>query len=586
VVRPTASGTEALRCFAHDPPDVFVLGIGLPDADGRDVCQALRARGVRSPVPFLSARDGVTDCESGFHAGGDDYLTKPFALAELLVRVHALVRRADPPALRGRQGLVLDPAEHAIVGDDAHIALTPTEFRLLATLAARPGRLVRRSSLRAAGWPEGAIVHDNTLDAYVARIRRKLREAGAADAIATTRGVGYRLASIELVGHAEPAMRRASSEPHRMSGDSRPMKVLIVDDEVKLATLVRRGLQEEGMVADIAGRGEDALRLLAATAYDAIVLDVMLPGIDGFEVCRRLREDGVWSPVIMLTARDAIEDRVTGLDGGADDYLAKPFSLAELVARLRGLARRGAVDLPVVLQVGDLRLDAAMRRVWHGDTEIALSVKEYALLETFMRRPGQVLDRFQLLEHAWGTNTTTAPTSSTSTCTTCARRSTGRSASSRSRRSAAPATASEPTARAARSLAAAVDDHEVGDDARREAAREQDQADLAVPEAAHAVPDLADDIEDRAARQGVERELERLGGDAVADHRPDERRAAADEPGKQQPAPRGPDITERADDAEALGRVVQREADDQDGREPDLVGLRRDADGQPFREVV
>jgi two-component system response regulator MprA len=192
-VRATASGTEAVSSFADDPPDVLVLDIGLPDADGRDVCQALRARGVRSPVLFLSARDAVTDRLSGFHAGGDDYLTKPFALAELLVRVHALLRRAEPAEGGGPQGLVLDPAEHAILHDGTHVPLTPTEFRLLAALAARPGQLVHRAGLMSAGWPEGAIVHDNTLDAYVARIRRKLREAGASETIVTTRGVGYRL---------------------------------------------------------------------------------------------------------------------------------------------------------------------------------------------------------------------------------------------------------------------------------------------------------------------------------------------------------------------------------------------------------
>jgi two-component system, OmpR family, response regulator len=179
------------------------------------------------------------------------------------------------------------------------------------------------------------------------------------------------------------------------------VRVLIVEDEIKLAGLIRRGLRDEGMLADVAVKGEDALWMAGATAYDAIVLDVMLPGIDGFEVCRRLRDDGVWSPVLMLTARDAVEDRVAGLDGGADDYLVKPFSFDELVARLRALGRRGPVERPSVLEAGDLHLDPAARRVWRGDTEISLSAKEHALLETFMRRPGQVLDRFQLLEHAW-----------------------------------------------------------------------------------------------------------------------------------------------------------------------------------------
>ncbi|MGA8924894.1 MAG: response regulator transcription factor, partial [Solirubrobacterales bacterium] len=133
----------------------------------------------------------------------------------------------------------------------------------------------------------------------------------------------------------------------------------------------------------------------------AIVLDLMLPGIDGFEVCRRLREDGVWSPILMLTARDSVPDRVAGLDAGADDYLVKPFSYAELLARLRALARRGNGERSPQLQVGDLRMDPAKRQVWRGEEEVELSAKEFAVLEVFMRRPGEVLSRFQLLEHAW-----------------------------------------------------------------------------------------------------------------------------------------------------------------------------------------
>ncbi|MEA2310089.1 MAG: two-component system, OmpR family, response regulator [Solirubrobacteraceae bacterium] len=179
------------------------------------------------------------------------------------------------------------------------------------------------------------------------------------------------------------------------------MRVLVVEDEIKMASLIRRGLRSEGLAADVAIKGEDALWMAASTTYDAIVLDVMLPGIDGFETCRRLRESGIWSPVLMLTARDAIEDRVAGLDGGADDYLTKPFSFAELLARLRALARRGPVERPAVLEVGDLRLDPAARRVWRGETEVSLSAKEFQLLETFMRHPGEVLSRYQLLEHAW-----------------------------------------------------------------------------------------------------------------------------------------------------------------------------------------
>ena len=179
------------------------------------------------------------------------------------------------------------------------------------------------------------------------------------------------------------------------------MRILIVEDEIKMACLIRRGLREDGLAADVTGRGEDAIWMACATQYDVIVLDVMLPGIDGFETCRRLRAEAVWTPVLMLTARDGVEDRVAGLDGGADDYLTKPFSFAELLARLRALARRGSVERPTVLVTGDLRLDPATHQVWREDTEIFLSAKEFAILETFMRRPGEVLSRYQLLEHAW-----------------------------------------------------------------------------------------------------------------------------------------------------------------------------------------
>jgi two-component system, OmpR family, response regulator len=179
------------------------------------------------------------------------------------------------------------------------------------------------------------------------------------------------------------------------------VRVLIVEDDLRMASLVRRGLTGEGLAADIAGTGEDALWMAQAHPYDAIVLDVMLPGLDGFETCRRLRGAGVWVPVLMLTARDAVEDRVAGLDSGADDYLVKPFAFAELLARLRALARRGEGERPAVLAVGDLRLDPATREVQRGKTPIPLSAKEFALLEIFMRRPGQVLSRLHLLEHAW-----------------------------------------------------------------------------------------------------------------------------------------------------------------------------------------
>jgi two-component system OmpR family response regulator len=179
------------------------------------------------------------------------------------------------------------------------------------------------------------------------------------------------------------------------------MKVLVIEDKVKMAKLLRRALRGEGLAADIALRGEDALWMAGAGRYDAIVLDIMLPGIDGIETCRRLRAKGVWTPVLMLTARGRLADRVAGLDGGADDYLAKPFELPELMARLRALVRREPVRRPTVLEVGDLRLDPATRQVWRGGQAVELPAKCFALLETFMRRPGLVMTRYQLLEAAW-----------------------------------------------------------------------------------------------------------------------------------------------------------------------------------------
>jgi two-component system OmpR family response regulator len=179
------------------------------------------------------------------------------------------------------------------------------------------------------------------------------------------------------------------------------MRILVVEDQPKMARLIRRGLQEDGFSVDVADKGEDALWMAGSAPYDAVVLDVMLPGIDGFETCRRLRADAVWAPVLMLTARDSIEDRVAGLDQGADDYLVKPFSFAELAARLRALIRRGDRERPTILSVDGLELDPAARSVHRDGTPIELSQKEFALLETFMRRPGAVLSRLELLEHAW-----------------------------------------------------------------------------------------------------------------------------------------------------------------------------------------
>jgi two-component system, OmpR family, response regulator len=179
------------------------------------------------------------------------------------------------------------------------------------------------------------------------------------------------------------------------------MRVLVIEDEVKMAGLLKRGLEEEGYAVDVAGTGSDALWLGTENPYDAIVLDVMLPDQDGFEVCRQLRAGGRWAPVLMLTARDAVPDRVAGLDAGADDYLTKPFSFTELFARLRALVRRGAGERPAVLQAGDLALDPATRKVTRAGTPIDLTSKEFALLEYFLRHPGEALTRSRILEHVW-----------------------------------------------------------------------------------------------------------------------------------------------------------------------------------------
>jgi two-component system, OmpR family, response regulator len=188
-----ASGGDVLARTEKSLPDIFVIDIGLPDADGRDVCQALRARGIETPVLFLTARDAVVDRVAGFDAGGDDYVAKPFALVELVARIQALLRRARGSAAFEAAGIVLDPVSHAVSADGVEVPLTPTEFRLLALLLARPGEAVRRRELVRAGWPHGAIVRENTLDAYVARIRRKLKQIGGAPEIRTVHGVGYRV---------------------------------------------------------------------------------------------------------------------------------------------------------------------------------------------------------------------------------------------------------------------------------------------------------------------------------------------------------------------------------------------------------
>jgi two-component system response regulator MprA len=188
-----ATGGDALRAVEHEMPDAVVLDIGLPDSDGRDVCQALRGRGVQAPVLFLTARDAVSDRLAGFGAGGDDYLVKPFDVKELVARLRALLKRSAGQATIEAGSLRLDPAGHVASSGDTRVALTPTEFRLLAALAARPGDALRRRELREAAWPEGGIVHDNTMDAHLARLRRKLRDLPGSPEIRTVHGVGYSL---------------------------------------------------------------------------------------------------------------------------------------------------------------------------------------------------------------------------------------------------------------------------------------------------------------------------------------------------------------------------------------------------------
>ncbi len=194
---------------------------------------------------------------------------------------------------------------------------------------------------------------------------------------------------------------RLSGFSHRRVASLVSMRVLVVEDETRMSRLLKRGLEEEGHAVDLAADGPEGLWLATENPYSAIVLDVMLPGFDGFELCRRLRAAGVWAPVLMLTARDGVDDRVRGLDAGADDYLVKPFSLLELAARLRALARRDDRARPAVLREGDLKLDPASKRAWRGGAELRLSPKEFSLLELFLRHPGAVLTRSQILDAAW-----------------------------------------------------------------------------------------------------------------------------------------------------------------------------------------
>jgi two-component system OmpR family response regulator len=198
-----------------------------------------------------------------------------------------------------------------------------------------------------------------------------------------------------------PVLIPLSFARRTIAAGGEPVRVLVVEDHVRMANVISRGLREEGYAVDVAATGEDGAWLASENEYDAIVLDVMLPGIDGFETCRRLRGAGRWAPVLMLTARDAVEDRIRGLDAGADDYLTKPFSFAELLARIRALLRRGVAERPSALRTDDLTLDPARRVVERRGIRVDLTTKEFALLEYFMRHPEEVLTRSRIIEHVW-----------------------------------------------------------------------------------------------------------------------------------------------------------------------------------------
>jgi two-component system OmpR family response regulator len=186
-----------------------------------------------------------------------------------------------------------------------------------------------------------------------------------------------------------------------VGGDGRTMRVLVVEDEKRLAAGLKKGLEAEGFATDVALNGTDGLWMATENPYDAVVLDILLPGLNGYEVCASLRERGIWTPILMLTAKDGEFDEAEALDTGADDYVTKPFSFVVLVARLRALIRRGAGERPAVLETGDLRFDPGARQVWRGDVEVDLTAREAALLEFLLRRKGIVVSKREILDHVW-----------------------------------------------------------------------------------------------------------------------------------------------------------------------------------------
>jgi DNA-binding response OmpR family regulator len=383
--------------------DAIILDWLLPDRDGITVCRGLRARGLDAPILMLTARDTVEDRVTGLNAGADDYLTKPFSFAELLARLHAILRRSDltRPVLLTVEDLTLDPRSHLVTRGGSPLSLTPKEYAILEALMRHAGDVVSRGYLSEHLWEDDRNSVMNLVDVHVGHLRRKVDQGTATPLIHTVRGAGYRL------GPADCALgSRADFAANDRTRDgfapvlSRP-RILLIDDDQHAARVLARGLREEGWIVDIAHSGESGDEMAGVNTYDAIILDWLLPDRDGITVCRGLREGGLHAPILMLTARDTVEDRVTGLNAGADDYLTKPFSFAELLARLHAILRRSDLTRPVLLAVEDLRLDPCSHLVTRGGSPLSLTPKEYAILETLMRHAGEMVSRVYLSEHLW-----------------------------------------------------------------------------------------------------------------------------------------------------------------------------------------
>ncbi len=382
-------------------PDIVMLDLGMPRLDGIGVLEGIRAWS-QVPVLVLSGRTDSSDKVDALDAGADDYVTKPFQMDELLARLRALGRRqATAAASAGVTptvtigDLVVDlVAKQVTPPTGPAIRLTPTEWRLLEVLVTNPGRLMTREMLLTEVWGPTHGNDSGYLRLYMAQLRRKLEpEPSHPRFLVTSRAWGT---GSTRAGREPSLQRRFRPRRH-----ARTMRVLVVDDEVRLADGIRAGLQAEGFAVDVAHDGVDGLWYAREHPYDAIVLDLMMPGMSGWKVCETLRAEQDWTPVLMLTAKDGEWDQVDALDAGADDYVTKPFSFPVLVARLRALVRRGSRERPTVLQAGDLRLDPAERRVWRGEDLLDLTSREFTVLEYLMRHAGQVLSKRDVIANVW-----------------------------------------------------------------------------------------------------------------------------------------------------------------------------------------